>query len=37
MGEWSATADADSIPTAAGKSFSSLIASLCGLPGKIEG
>jgi hypothetical protein len=37
MGEWSATADADSIPTAAGKSFSSLIASLGGPPGKIEG
>ncbi|MGO9901502.1 MAG: hypothetical protein ACLP0J_17885 [Solirubrobacteraceae bacterium] len=34
MGEWSATSDADSIPTAAGKSFSSLIASLGGPPGR---
>jgi murein DD-endopeptidase MepM/ murein hydrolase activator NlpD len=37
MGEWSATADDDSIPTAAGESFSSLITSLGGPPGKIEG
>ena len=37
MGEWSATAEQDNIPTAAGKSFSSLIASLGGPPGKVEG
>ena len=37
MGEWSATHDADSIPTAAGESFSALIASLGGPPGKAEG
>jgi hypothetical protein len=37
MGEWSARAEQDNIPTAAGKSFSSLIASLGGPPGKVEG
>jgi hypothetical protein len=37
IGEWSATRDADSIPTAAGESFSALIASLGGPPGKTEG
>ncbi len=37
MGEWSATAEQDNIPTAAGKSFSWLIASLGGPPGKVEG
>src|ERR1022692_1969153 len=37
MGEWSATHDADSIPTAAGENFSALIASLGGPPGKTEG
>jgi murein DD-endopeptidase MepM/ murein hydrolase activator NlpD len=37
MGEWSATSDADSIPTEAGNSFSSLMASLGGPPGRIEG
>jgi hypothetical protein len=37
MGEWSATHDADNIPTAAGESFSALIASLGGPPGKTEG
>ncbi len=37
LGEWSATADSDSIPTTAGKAFSSLIASLGGPPGRIEG
>jgi hypothetical protein len=37
MGEWSATAEQDNIPTAAGKSFSSLIAALGGPPGKVEG
>jgi murein DD-endopeptidase MepM/ murein hydrolase activator NlpD len=35
--EWSAKSDEDSIPTAAGKSFSALIASLGGPSGKIEG
>jgi hypothetical protein len=37
LGEWSATHDADSIPTAAGENFSALIASLGGPPGKTEG
>ncbi len=36
MGEWSAMAEADNIPTRAGKSFSALVASLGGPPGKIE-
>jgi murein DD-endopeptidase MepM/ murein hydrolase activator NlpD len=36
-GQWSPTADEDNIATAAGKSFSSLIAALGGPPGKIEG
>ena len=35
--QWSATSDQDSVPTAAGKSFSALIAALGGPPGKIEG
>jgi len=35
--EWNDTDDADSIPSAAGKSFSALIASLGGPPGKVEG
>jgi hypothetical protein len=37
LGEWNTTRDEDSIPTAAGESFSALIASLGGRPGKIEG
>jgi hypothetical protein len=37
MGEWSRRNDADNIATAAGKSFSALIASLGGPPGKVEG
>jgi hypothetical protein len=37
MGQWSATNEADNIPTAAGESFSALIASLGGPPGKVEG
>jgi hypothetical protein len=37
MGEWSHRNDADNIATAAGKSFSALIASLGGPPGKVEG
>ena len=37
MGEWSPIAEQDNIATAAGKSFSSLIASLGGPPGKVEG
>jgi hypothetical protein len=37
LGEWSARAEQDNIPTAAGASFSSLIASLGGPPGKVEG
>jgi hypothetical protein len=35
--EWSATRDQDSAPSAAGKSFSALIAALGGPPGKVEG
>jgi hypothetical protein len=37
MGEWTADDDADSVPSAAGRSFSALIASLGGPPGKVEG
>ncbi len=37
VGEWSTTNDADNIPSAAGKSFSALIAALGGPPGKVEG
>ncbi len=36
-GQWSPTADEDNIASAAGKSFSSLIAALGGPPGKLEG
>ena len=36
-GQWKSGMDADSVPTAAGKDFSALIASLGGPPGKIEG
>jgi hypothetical protein len=36
-GQWNAADDADSVPTASGKSFSALIAALGGPPGKIEG
>jgi hypothetical protein len=36
-GKWSASDDADSIASEAGKSFSALIASLGGPPGKVEG
>ncbi len=36
-GDWSTTNDADSIPSAAGKSFSALIVALGGPPGKVEG
>jgi hypothetical protein len=36
-GQWNAADDADSIPTASGKSFSALIAALGGPPGKSEG
>jgi hypothetical protein len=36
-GQWSAARDADDIPTAAGRSFSALIAALGGAPGKVEG
>ena len=35
--QWSATSDQESVPSAAGKSFSALIASLGGPPGKAEG
>ncbi len=35
--QWSATRDQDSIASAAGKSFSALVASLGGPPGKVEG
>ena len=37
MGQWSAVAEEDNIPTPAGKSFSSLIAALGGPPGKVGG
>jgi hypothetical protein len=37
MGQWDAGKDVDSVPSAAGKSFSILIASLGGPPGKAEG
>jgi murein DD-endopeptidase MepM/ murein hydrolase activator NlpD len=36
-GQWSPTDDEDNIASAAGKSFSSLIAALGGPPGKVEG
>jgi len=36
-GEWSSAKDADSVPSGSGDSFSSLVASLGGPPGKIEG
>lgn len=36
-GKWTATDDADNIPTSAGERFSALIASLRGPPGKKEG
>jgi hypothetical protein len=35
--QWSATSDQNSIASTAGKSFSALIASLGGPPGKVEG
>jgi hypothetical protein len=35
--QWSATNDEDNVPSAAGKIFSALIASLGGPPGKVEG
>jgi hypothetical protein len=36
-GQWNADEDADSVPTAAGKSFSALISALGGPPGRVEG
>jgi hypothetical protein len=36
-GQWSPAADADNVATAAGQSFSALIAALGGPPGKVEG
>jgi hypothetical protein len=36
-GQWSPARDEDNVATAAGKSFSSLIAALGGPPGKVEG
>jgi hypothetical protein len=36
-GQWSPTDDQDNVATAAGKSFSALIAALGGPPGKVEG
>jgi murein DD-endopeptidase MepM/ murein hydrolase activator NlpD len=36
-GQWKSGMDSENVPTAAGKSFSALIASLGGPPGKIEG
>jgi len=36
-GKWSASDDQDNVATAAGKSFSALIAALGGPPGKVEG
>jgi hypothetical protein len=35
--QWSATSDQNSVASAAGKSFSAMIASLGGPPGKVEG
>jgi hypothetical protein len=37
LGEWSGGDDANSVPSAAGKSFSALVAQLGGPPGKVEG
>lgn len=37
VGQWRSGMDDDNVPTASGKSFSALIASLGGPPGKIEG
>lgn len=37
LGKWNPTADADNVATAAGKSFSTLITTLGGPPGKVEG
>ena len=37
MGEWNPRDDEDNIPSAEGRSFSALIASLGGPPGKVEG
>jgi hypothetical protein len=37
MGQWNPRNDAEDIPTQAGQSFSALIASLGGPPGKVEG
>jgi hypothetical protein len=37
LGQWSGGDDADSVPSASGESFSALIASLGGPPGKVEG
>ena len=37
LGEWSGGDDANSVPSAAGKDFSALIAQLGGPPGKVEG
>ena len=37
LGEWSGGDDANSVPSAAGKDFSALIAALGGPPGKVEG
>jgi hypothetical protein len=36
-GRWSATDDADSVASAAGKSFSALITALGGPAGRVEG
>ena len=37
LGQWSGGDDANSVPSAAGKDFSALIAQLGGPPGKVEG
>jgi hypothetical protein len=37
LGQWSGNDDSDSVPSQSGESFSALIASLGGPPGKIEG
>jgi hypothetical protein len=37
LGQWRGGDDADSVPSASGESFSALIASLGGPPGKVEG
>jgi hypothetical protein len=37
LGQWSGSADSSNVASAAGKSFSALVAQLGGPPGKVEG